>query len=108
MGLSSHAPCGTRVALSAQTKVMKLNSFIFLWKAALLACILCSTGAQEVSIPDPGLIAAIRQALQKPSGPLVESDLLSLTNLSAGGFNITNPEGLQAGPACGIDEIGPT
>ena len=73
-----------------------LNSTLFFRKAALFACILYAAHAQEVSIPDPGLNVAIRQALQKPSGPLTESDLLSLTNLSAGGFNIENVEGLQA------------
>src|SRR5499433_1857692 len=60
-----------------------------------MTCVLLSAGAQEVSIPDPGLNAAIRQALQKPSGPLTEQDLLSLTNLSAGGRNISSVEGLE-------------
>jgi formylglycine-generating enzyme required for sulfatase activity len=95
-GLSIHPPYGTKWALGSQTKVTNSNSIVFLWKAAFLACILCSAGAQEVSVSDPGLNAAIRQALQKPSGPLTESDLLSLTNLSAEGFNIENVEGLQA------------
>ena len=48
-----------------------------------LAAPLISSRAQEVSIPDPGLNAAILAALQKPSGPLTEQDLLSLTNLNA-------------------------
>jgi len=51
--------------------------------------------AQEVSIPDPGLNAAVRAALQKPNGPLTETDLLSLTFLSAGGRSITNVQGLE-------------
>ena len=42
-----------------------------------------ATQAQEVSIPDPGLNAAIRDALQKPIGPFTTTDLLGLTNLSA-------------------------
>ena len=42
-----------------------------------------SAVAQEVSIPDAGLNAAIREALQKPNGPLTEEDLLSLTDLDA-------------------------
>jgi formylglycine-generating enzyme required for sulfatase activity len=54
------------------------------------------TLAQEVSIPDPGLNAAIREALQKPSGPLTEQDLLSLTDLSAESRNISNLQGLDA------------
>ena len=46
-----------------------------------LTSFVASTLAQEVSIPDPGLNAAIREALQKPNGPLTEQDLLSLINL---------------------------
>jgi formylglycine-generating enzyme required for sulfatase activity len=61
-----------------------------------MTCFLLSAGAQEVSIPDPGLNAAIREALQKPNGPLTESDLLSLTNLSAGLRNISSVEGLES------------
>src|SRR6185295_6819522 len=52
--------------------------------------------AQNVSIPDPGLNAAIRLALQKPIGPLTQQDLLGLTNLSAGGRSIGTVEGLEA------------
>src|SRR4051812_25204082 len=78
-GLSIHPPYGTKWTLGSQTKVTNSNSIVFLWKAALLACILCSAGAQEVLVSDPGLNAAIRQALQNPSGLLTESDLLSLT-----------------------------
>ena len=37
--------------------------------------------AQEVLVPDPGLNAAIREALQKPGGALTEPDMLTLTNL---------------------------
>src|SRR5690349_5427440 len=62
----------------------------------LLNGVLISAAAQEVSIPDPGLNAAIRQALQKPSGPLTEQDLLSLTDLDASRRNISSTEGLQA------------
>jgi hypothetical protein len=43
----------------------------------VIAVFVASTVAQEVSIPDPGLNAAIRAALQKPFGPLTEQDLLS-------------------------------
>src|SRR5438094_4795095 len=62
----------------------------------LLAGFMVSTRAQEVSVPDPGLNAAIRDALQKPSGPLTEQDLFSLTNLNASGRNISSVEGLEA------------
>ena len=42
-----------------------------------------TAAAQEVFIPDPGLNAAIREALQKPNAPLSPQDLLSLTSLNA-------------------------
>jgi formylglycine-generating enzyme required for sulfatase activity len=54
-----------------------------------------STLAAEVSIPDPGLNAAIRDALQKPIGPLTDQDLLSLTVLSACCRDIRSIEGLE-------------
>ena len=50
----------------------------------------------EVSIPDAGLNATIREALNKATGPLTEQDLLSLTNLDAGNRNITNVTGIEA------------
>jgi internalin A len=52
--------------------------------------------AQEVFIPDPGLNAAVREALPKPNGPLTEQDLLGLTNLNASSRNISNIVGLDA------------
>src|SRR5262249_55516623 len=55
-----------------------------------------SSGAQEISIPDPGLNAAVRDALHKPSGILTEQDLLSLTTLSACCRNIRRLDGLDA------------
>ena len=51
--------------------------------------------AEEVSIPDPGLNAAIREALQKATGPLMQADLLSLTN-NASQRNISSIVGLEA------------
>src|SRR5437867_3078075 len=49
--------------------------------------------AQEVAIPDARLNAAIRDALRKPSGPLTEQDMLSLTNLDAPGICLRPSEG---------------
>lgn len=55
-----------------------------------------SMRAQEVSIPDPGLNAAVREVLQKPIGPLTEQDLLGLTNLNASCRNVKSLAGLEA------------
>ena len=60
-----------------------------------LITFVASVLAQEVSIPDPGLNDAIRAALRKPSGPLTDQDLLSLTNLDASNRNISSLEGLE-------------
>jgi len=51
----------------------------------LLIGFVASTLAQDVtvSIPDPDLNAAVREALQKPTGPLTQQDLLRLTVLNA-------------------------
>src|SRR5215475_1119310 len=61
-----------------------------------LTSVLTTTLAQEVSIPDTGLNAAIREALQKPAGPLTQQDLLSLTNLDASRRNVRSIDGLEA------------
>jgi formylglycine-generating enzyme required for sulfatase activity len=62
----------------------------------VLTGFMASAFAQEVSIPDPNLNAAVREALQKPAGPLTPQDMLGLTNLSAIFRNITNAQGLEA------------
>ena len=62
----------------------------------VLANCTASLQAQEVSIPDPNLNAAIREVLQKPNGPLTQTDMLGLTNLGAIFRNITNMQGLEA------------
>jgi hypothetical protein len=61
----------------------------------LSGCI-TSTLVQGVSVPDSALFAVIRVVLQKPSGPLTEQDLLSLTILDASAQNISKVEGLEA------------
>jgi hypothetical protein len=53
--------------------------------ALLMAIPLIPSHAQEATISDPGLNAAIRDALQKPNGQLAEQDLLTQAFLSAGG-----------------------
>jgi formylglycine-generating enzyme required for sulfatase activity len=52
--------------------------------------------AQEVSIPDTALNAAVRNALQKFGGPLTQQDMLSLTNLDAHQRDVRRIDGLEA------------
>jgi len=75
--------------------MLNLRSILFVILSLSLTSLATSASAQTVSIPDPGLEAALRAALQKPAGPLTEQDLLSLTNLNAGSRNITNVAGLE-------------
>src|SRR4030095_14154103 len=71
------------VIRSILATLLALNTFVTL------------TRAQNVSIPDPGLDAALRATLAKPTGPLTVQDLLSLTNLNAGQRSISNLAGLE-------------
>src|SRR5262245_27276224 len=79
-----------------QISVLKLKTKFAIVLTLALTSFIASAIAQEVIIPDPGLNAAIRQALEKPNGPLTETDLLGLTNLIADARNITNLAGLEA------------
>src|SRR5262249_26857109 len=67
------------------------------WAPALaLAGLLTQASGQTVSIPDPGLNSAIRDALHKPTGPLTAQDLLSLNSLDGRNRNISSLQGLEA------------
>src|SRR5215475_8819241 len=81
---------------------MNIRAMCHLVPALLWAGFLFSASAQ-VSIPDPGLNAAIRGALQKPTGPLTQADMLSLTNLIAHQCNISNLQGLET--ALNLDSL---
>src|SRR5215470_13690404 len=68
--------------------------FCFSWLVISMV-FLVAAQAQTVSIPNAGLDAAIRAALQKPVGPLTVPDMLSLTELNATNRNIQSIEGLE-------------
>jgi formylglycine-generating enzyme required for sulfatase activity len=91
--------------LSRLTRVLNKKTIFHVIEVLALTSFLTAATAQEVIIPDPGLNTAIRAALQKPSGPLTEQDLLSLTFLSAGGRSITNAAGLEAARNLGILDL---
>lgn len=48
-----------------------------------------------VTIPDAALLAALRTALDKPTGDITEADLLTLTNLRLDGLGIADLTGLE-------------
>src|SRR5258708_12472066 len=95
MGLSSHPVWGT-VASASPPTCMKLGTIFRVVQVLFLASFLTSALGQDVSIPDPGLNAAIRDTLGKPSGPLSQPDLLSLTNLNASRRNVESTVALEA------------
>jgi formylglycine-generating enzyme required for sulfatase activity len=86
---------GTKRQLYVLTQVLNVRILPFVLGVLSWMSLRTIGVAQEVSVPDSGLNAAIRAALQKPVGPLTEQDLLSLTNLSAGNLTITNVAGLE-------------
>jgi hypothetical protein len=54
-----------------------------------------SATANAVSIPDENLLAAIREALRKPTGDITAGDLLSLTDLDARNSGISDLTGME-------------
>src|SRR6266478_5066456 len=75
---------------------MKLKTVSRVVQALFLASFIGSAPAQTVSIPDPGLNAAIRSALDIPTAPLTAQDLLALTNLDASRRMVSSTLGLEA------------
>ena len=57
--------------------------------------IVVSFSVDIVNFPDPGLEAAIRSAIGKPTGDIWNTDLVGLTHLNAIGRSISNLEGIQ-------------
>jgi internalin A len=51
--------------------------------------------AVVVNFPDPGLEAAIREAIGKPTGDIYDTDLVGLTTLDANSCGVSNLEGMQ-------------
>jgi formylglycine-generating enzyme required for sulfatase activity len=74
----------------------RMGTISYIIATLILIGSMSSTVAQEISIPDAGLNAAIRQALNKPIGPFTAQDMLGLTNLDARSRSISSVEGLQA------------
>jgi formylglycine-generating enzyme required for sulfatase activity len=74
---------------------MKTRIVTYLISGLALFGVVDSAHAQ-VAIPDPGLDAAVRLALQKPAGALTQQDMLSLQVLSACCREIENLQGLEA------------
>jgi len=63
--------------------------------AVLLTAIPVSVSAAVVNFADPGLDAAIRETIAKPTGDIHDADLVGLTRLNANGRSIADLEGIQ-------------
>ena len=61
----------------------------------LVAIVSVPASAVVVTFPDPGLEAAIRDAIRKPTGDIHDTDLMGLTFLNIYGWGIVNIEGIQ-------------
>src|SRR5262245_15853898 len=83
-------------SLNVQTSMMNTRITSAIFATVILTGFGVSTYAQDVSIPDPGLNAAVRETLQKPVGPLTEQDLLSLRTLNARRRSVRRIDGLEA------------
>ena len=62
-----------------------------------VAMVSVSVSAIVVNFPDPGLEAAIRNAIGKPTGDIHDTDLLELTYFNAYDCSIVDLEGIQYG-----------
>jgi len=82
-----------------------MNCFLKILLALASAGLITSLQAQEVSIPDTNLNAVVRATLQIPTGPLTQTDMLGLLNLSAGGKQITNLAGLESAISLNILDL---
>lgn len=75
------------------------NHAIAIWAVFFLALVLAAVSlpalAVIVNFPDPGLEAAIREAIGKPTGDIYDTDLAGLTYLDAEERNIASLEGIQ-------------
>ena len=60
-----------------------------------VAMVSVPVSAAVVNFPDPGLEAAIRDAIGNPTGDIHDTDLLGLTLLIAADRSIVNLEGIQ-------------
>ena len=56
----------------------------------IVATVSVPTSAVIVNFPDPGLEAAIRSAIGKPTGDIHDTDLIGLTSLDADNRGIVN------------------
>ena len=68
---------------------------LFLSVVVVMMLSLSACGPKEVTFLDSNLEAAIREAIDKPEGTVLPSDLEGLTSLEASGRDITNLLGLE-------------
>ena len=64
----------------------------------LVAMVSIPVSAVVVNFPDPGLEAAIRDAIGQPTGDIHDTDLIGLTSLNADNRGIVNLEGFSTVP----------
>lgn len=81
------------------SKLLLQKIFVFLVSIAVLTALLLaavSVADRQVVFTNSRLEAAVRDALEKPDGPIFKSDLLTISRLDASGRGITRLEGIEA------------
>ena len=72
-----------------------LSKCLFLFIVLVMVFSLSACGPKVATFPDPNLEVAIRQAINKPEGPIYASELEGLTSLYLSWRNITDLTGLE-------------
>jgi internalin A len=72
-----------------------MKCFVFAIEVVLFsAALLLPVHGQNVTITDPALLAALRSALNQPTGPVTQQELLTLTTFAATNLNVRSAAGL--------------
>lgn len=84
--------CARLASISRRGLVPIVVALVFV---VLITTATVTVSAAIVDFPDPGLEAAIREAIAKPTGDIHDTDLLNLTYFNAYDCNIVDLEGIQ-------------
>jgi hypothetical protein len=74
---------------------------------AMLFPISVAVAEEVVTFPAPNLEAAIREAIGKPTGAILQSDLVGLTTLNANTRSVTDLTGLEHCTSLTVDRLLP-
>ena len=73
-----------------------LRAFVYALLSVVLASAAYAGSAQKLVFADPALEAAVRLAVEKPTGALTQGDVKGLKTLSAAAGGVTSLKGIEA------------